>query len=65
MRPVEYRIFARGVRYSAIPIMSISEIHDFFWLRGQIQVLRADLSFTSSTAIQYYQPLICSDNGQC
>ena len=36
MRPVEYRIFARGVRYSAIPIMSISEIHDVFLAEGTV-----------------------------
>ena len=35
MRPVEYRIFARGVRYSAI-IMSISEIHDVFLAEGTV-----------------------------
>ena len=36
MRPVEPRLLIRGVRYSAIPIMSTSGLHDIFLAMGTI-----------------------------
>ncbi len=36
MRPVEHRLLVRGVRYSILPIMSISGLHDMFIYEGTI-----------------------------
>ena len=44
MRPVEYRIFARGVRYPAIPIIQFQKYMTFFWLRGQSTVIDSSTS---------------------
>ena len=36
MRPVDHRILVRGVRYSAVPILSLGGIHDVFLLEGTV-----------------------------
>ena len=36
MRPVDHRLLVRGVRYSAIPVMSTSGIHDIYLAEGSV-----------------------------
>ena len=49
MRPVDHRILVRGVRYSAVPILSLGGIHDVFLLEGTVTLgtlLIASLNFS-------------------
>ena len=36
MRPVDHRLLVRGTRYSAIPVMSATEIHDLYLAEGSV-----------------------------
>ena len=36
MRPVDHRLLVRGVRYSAIPVMSTTGIHDIYLAEGSV-----------------------------
>ena len=54
MRPVDHGIFARGVRYSTIPISQLQKCTTFFlWVRGRSTVTDS----TSSCRPLFYQVL--------
>lgn len=36
IRPVDHRILVRGVRYSAIPVVSLEGVHDVYLLEGTV-----------------------------
>lgn len=36
MHPVDHRLLVRGIRYSAIPVMSTTGIHDLYLAEGSV-----------------------------
>ena len=36
MHPVDHRLLVRGVRYSAVPVMSATGIHDLYLAEGSV-----------------------------
>ena len=62
--PVDHRILIRGIRYSAIPVVSLDSIHDVYLLEGTVNGKR----FVRECLLQFLMPFNGSNsrsNGQC
>ena len=60
----DHQLLIRGVRYSAIPIMSLDGIHDVHILEVQLMVFCPRLFTPLFESIQWLKCIVCHGHGQ-
>ena len=69
MRPVDHRLLVRGIRYSAIPVMSTTGVHDLYLAEGSVNgerfeyFVRTCMPTISTTTIQWNKSSFHCDYG--